>query len=450
MNYKSILTKLVALCVSVTVSAVVLTQPAQYFETAGATTVAELESQKKANQKKIADAETKLKNLQGDIAKQEQYQAELLDQINLINDNILLVDTQLQSIRNDMAQKQTDITNLEATIAQQQVDIDAGLEQFKQRLRAMYINGNDSLASALVGSTDFYDMLAKVDLIARVAKHDDDLITNLMKQLEEFNQNKTDLAAQLNALSIKETEQESVKAEYDAAVQDLNDKMAQTTEIKAQIQQQQSELQSDIDAAKAKNEEISKEQDAIAEAARKAAEAARKKQEAEAAAKKQQTTAQQKPSSGSSGTTSNPTYTGGTFSWPVPGHYYISSPYGWRWGSLHAGIDIAGGGISGSAVTAAGSGSVSLVRGGCTHNNPKNYSCGCNSGYGNYVMIDHGNGYSTLYAHLASINVSVGQSISTGQTLGTVGSTGWSTGYHLHFSVLKNGSYVDPAPYLGR
>ena len=124
--------------------------------------------------------------------------------------------------------------------------------------------------------------------------------------------------------------------------------------------------------------------------------------------------------------------------WPAPGFYHISSGFGPRWGRQHKGIDIAGGGlnINGANACAAKGGTVIKAK------------LGYNGGYGNYVQIDHGNGLNTLYAHLQSVNVSVGQQVSTGTVVGKIGSTGNSTGPHLHFSVIVNGVFVDPMGYL--
>ena len=126
----------------------------------------------------------------------------------------------------------------------------------------------------------------------------------------------------------------------------------------------------------------------------------------------------------------------GSFSWPVTGT--ITSPFGWRsnpfGGSpeFHQGLDIAA--PSGTTVTAAAGGTVIMAQ--------------WYGGYGNYILIDHGGGYSTGYGHLSAIYVSNGQSVSRGQAIGAVGSTGQSTGPHLHFEVRINGKPVDPAPRL--
>ncbi len=116
--------------------------------------------------------------------------------------------------------------------------------------------------------------------------------------------------------------------------------------------------------------------------------------------------------------------------WPLNGA--VTSYYGPRWGSMHTGIDIDG--VTGQPVVASKAGSVIMA--------------GSYSGYGNAVIVDHGGGYQTLYAHLSSFAVSSGQSVGQGQTVGAVGCTGSCTGDHLHFEVRVNGSPTDPMQYL--
>ncbi len=131
----------------------------------------------------------------------------------------------------------------------------------------------------------------------------------------------------------------------------------------------------------------------------------------------------------SSGSTTTPSSSGG-FIWPASGP--VTSPFGWRWGRMHEGIDI--GASYGSPIRAAASGTVIY--------------CGAESGYGNLTVIDHGGGIATAYGHQSSIAVSCGQQVSQGQVIGYVGSTGHSTGPHLHFEVRINGAPVDPLGYL--
>lgn len=125
----------------------------------------------------------------------------------------------------------------------------------------------------------------------------------------------------------------------------------------------------------------------------------------------------------------------GDFLWPVPYTKYITSPFGPRWGTTHRGIDIAWAGVENQDIVASDSGTVIWA----------GYD---NSGYGNYVIIDHGNGYKTLYGHANSLYVSTGDKVCKGDVIAAVGSTGYSTGPHLHFEIIKNGTKVDPEPYV--
>lgn len=128
----------------------------------------------------------------------------------------------------------------------------------------------------------------------------------------------------------------------------------------------------------------------------------------------------------------NPNVSGtGRFTWPLPGVSNISSYYGMRWGRLHSGIDISCSGVYGRTIVAADKGTVTTVR-----NSP--------SGYGLHVIINHGNGYTTLYAHCSSVMVSAGQTVSKGQAIAKVGNSGRSTGPHLHFEIRVNGSARNP------
>lgn len=139
--------------------------------------------------------------------------------------------------------------------------------------------------------------------------------------------------------------------------------------------------------------------------------------------------------SSSNTVSSSNTSASGSFCWPVPYTHSISSYYEWRWGRMHNGIDIASSGISGQSIVASDSGTV--------------VQAGDNGdGYGNCVIIDHGNGYQTLYGHCSSVAVSYGQYVSQGDTVGYVGSTGNSTGPHLHFEIIYNSNKLNPLKFV--
>ena len=121
---------------------------------------------------------------------------------------------------------------------------------------------------------------------------------------------------------------------------------------------------------------------------------------------------------------------------------------GWRWGAYHKGIDISTWGIRGSNVVAAADGQVLVADNYCTHDYGKDGSCGCGGGYGNYVVIDHGNGFITLYGHLTEATVAVGQLVNKGDKIGISGTTGYSLGPHLHFELRYGGNYMNPLSFV--
>lgn len=137
----------------------------------------------------------------------------------------------------------------------------------------------------------------------------------------------------------------------------------------------------------------------------------------------------------------------GTFTWPVPSvsASAVTSGVGYRDLGAHYGVDIIA--DQGSAVVAADGGTVYISESGCTHYNG---GCGCGGGFGNYVIIDHGNGYFTTYGHMTTTMVQTGDKVSKGQQLGTIGSTGYSYGYHLHFELRQGyyGTVLNPLDYV--
>ena len=241
-----------------------------------------------------------------------------------------------------------------------QDDIDIGLEEFKSRLRAMYVSGNDSLASALVGATDFYDMLSKIELISQVSKHDNELVKSLMTQLEQFEEAQTQLDIEKTELNADLAEQEEYKKELNAAIIELNNDYQESQDY---IDRQEAEIasrQADINKYKADNAAMDAEIDEINEIARQQAEAAKAAaaqqnsyEEDDNEPEPEEDNSSNEDNNDSSGTGGGDTsgdgdisgsngdggYSGGALTWPVPGFYGISSGYGYRWGSLHAGID---------------------------------------------------------------------------------------------------------------
>lgn len=361
-----------------------------------------------------------------DIKKEKENQKYIEEQIETTEEYIRTLDALIESYELDIevlngsiAEREGEIEDTKLLISNQKTEIDENIELYKQRLKVLYLSGNDSVASIILGSTDFFDMLMKIELVTRVAQYNNSLIEDLVAMKESYEATQADLELKLLDLEHAKTD---VNTKIDEVELLKDDWYAQLDDLEALYQESRTtikELQAEKEAYEENKEEIEAEaeklekeiQDIIREKARKE-------------------------------------YMGdlpkGTFLWPCPGFYHISSGYGRRWGKLHKGIDIAGSGIKGAEITAANSGTVIKVVNKCTHNYGKSKSCGCGSGYGRYCIVDHGGGYTTLYAHATDIIVKEGDKVKTGDVLGYVGSTGYSTGWHLHFEIRIDGTAKDP------
>ena len=433
-----------------------------------AKTIAEIQEEKAANEAKIAEYQQQLDELAGSKSDEEAYQQTLTNQIALIEDNIAILNTELDTINNDIETATANIEQLDQDIADNQDQIDQKIDMFKQRLCSMYVSNDNSIASVVLGDSSFYDIMSRVEMANRMAAYDDELINEILSDIDALNKSKDDLNTEKLALEMQLDEQAAKKAEKDEELQELNEKMQLTQDEINRIAREQDLINSNKQELENANAQLDAAQaDIEAEIARKAAEAqaayeaeqrrlADEAAAAAAAAAAQQAQQQEEDSStdNTDDTTgdSTPDYvvpapSASGFSWPAPGCCYISSGYGYRWGSLHRGIDIGDAGIHGRSAVAAKSGTVIAVSNSCQHDYPKSSSC-CGNGYGNYVIISHDGTYSTLYGHLASACVSVGDYVQQGQTIGYIGCTGFSTGDHLHFEVRVNGVAQDPLAYV--
>ncbi|MBR5165704.1 MAG: peptidoglycan DD-metalloendopeptidase family protein [Ruminococcus sp.] len=413
---------------------------------ASAKTIQEIQEERKANNEKIAALQGEIDSLEGDKNNEKAYQDSLNEQIGCIQDNINLLNQELDVIATDINATQGNIVLLDEDITAQQQEIDTNIELFKQRLCAMYISSNESSASVILGSDSFYDVMSRVQMINRIAEYDDELIENILGEINRLEQSKSEMETEKLSLEMKLEEQEVRKKEKADEIAALNTQLMKTQSEIDRLALAQQDLERKKEDIEKDNAELAAEQAEIeAEIARQAAEAQRLENERLRALQQQ-----------SGGYVSN--YSGpmsfevnagaAGLGWPVPGHSGISSYYGYRWGTLHGGIDISDGGIMGAPVVAARAGTVTRMNNSCSHNYGKSGSCGCGGGYGNYVAISHDGTYSTLYGHLTSACVSVGDYVEQGQVIGYVGSTGWSTGEHLHFEVYVNGVRQDPMGYV--
>lgn len=376
------------------------------------TSLKEAQQEKAALEKALEDAKqtiNELKESKGDVQ----------EKVNDLNTQLMNISSQITALENRLAQKNQELTEKKDQIEDTKSQLEDAKKQEEQqyadmkvRIQFMYENAQESYFEALFSSESFSDFLNSAEYIIQIQEYDRkklneyqdtvDYIENVEKQLEED-------YATLEEIK-KEVEQEKASVEQEKA------------SVAALMKQRETELagiEGNIDSAQSDADyyaaEIKAQEEIIAEI---------KRIEAEKAA---------------AGKQDNP-YTGGVFNWPCPSSTRVTSDYGTRVSPMggassnHKGIDI--GASGGAAIVAAADGTVTTAA----------YS----SAAGNYVMIDHGGGLYTVYMHASALLVSPGQTVSAGQTIAQVGSTGISTGNHLHFGVSLNGSYVSPWSYLGR
>lgn len=343
-----------------------------------ASSASDLEKQLSTLEKQLSSVKKEISKTQGDITKQKQYQTQLDQQISITEQQLTLLSESITQLDADIVQKEQEITY-------KQTEIDENYELLKNRLRSMYMNKNSSLLEVLLTSKGIGEFITKFEAIKIISKHDKDLIEELKKAKEDIEKAKETVVAN------KAQVEANKKAQQEKTYQ-LNTAYKSSSEMVSQL--------------KAMEQEYLKNKQKID----------LEMQQVEAEIQKVYSNAKLLD-----------TYVGESFGWPVPNYSWISSYYGPRWGTMHTGIDIAGGGIENKPIVASVSGRVIQV--------VTNYTPGV--GYGRYMIIDHGGGYSTLYGHCNTIYVKIGDWVAKGQTIAAVGNTGHSTGPHLHFEIRK-------------
>lgn len=367
--------------------------------------------------------QNQLDNLNQQISNLQQQQSALQQQINATKDQkeqaemekasidsqLYSTSQQIQLVNQKISLLQNNIDEANAQISNLESEIDRQYEQFKNQIRSSYMSPEYSFLEYLFGSESFADFSVRMETVTRISEHDQSVIDQLEAQITDLHTLQESLAADKEELEGSTSELESLKNQ-------LNTQSLQAQEYISDIDAMEQAFLADTAALQAKQKEIQAEIDQIYASLESTGE-----------------------------------YQGdGTWAWPVPGYSYISSPYGYRFQGtdFHTGMDIAGSGTSiyGARIVASGAGTVVKVQ-----NNGSN-------GYGLFCIIDHGSGYTTLYAHTSSIVVSVGDVVEKGQTIGYVGNSGWvipspspskpTGGSHLHIEFRINGVHQNPANFL--
>lgn len=390
-----------------------------------------------------------LDDTKSDIAEKEEYKSALVSKVQVLDEKIAVTREKISSLNDDIKEKQ-DAYDKGLSEVEDQFDALAN------RLRILYMSGNATDLEIIFGAKDFSDLIDKMELVKSLANSDKELISEIQTKLDELSTQKESLEADKKDL---ETQQSSLKSDQD----EFNKLISDNDEILKNLYASNSKAQSSLESAALKSDEIESKiseyyaaQKAAAEQAARAAQSSSNSSSSSSGSSSSGSSSSGSSSSGSgsssSGSSSVIVPSGSGFAWPTPGFVSLSSE--WfedREVYNHGGIDIAGAGIMGTPVVAAADGTVIATNSSCTHNWGKSYSCGCGGGYGNYVMISHAGGKMTVYGHLTSLTVSTGQTVSRGQVIGYVGSTGNSTGPHLHYECRLNGVRYNPMseyPYM--
>lgn len=344
----------------------------------------------KAQREEMQAGIDELKNQQAGVLEQKRA---LDEQNEVYRQELELIEEQVSLYTRLVDEKAAELEKATADEAEQ-------LAIYKQHVRAMEENGEYTYLSIIFGSKSLSQLMSNLDMICEIMDADKRIYDQYTAAREDAEEIKAEYETTLSALADKQAEYEAEKADLEAKIAEANDMIAQLEEeinsnydLYLEVLAQEEALESDI-------------QNMIAEMER---------QEA-----------------------ANSITSTGTYIWPLPG-YSPGSAYGWRMHPIyhemrfHAGEDI--GAPSGTPILAADSGMATVI-------------ADNGNGYGNYIMINHGGGRVTLYAHMSAFAISNGATVSQGQVIGYVGSTGNSTGPHLHFEVRVNGATTDPKSYF--
>lgn len=372
--------------------------PAQEGESAQAVvTQAEinaLKDQLKGIGSEIKTLEDQLKNIAGDKAKAVQEKEYLDSQIALVDQQIAQLDTIIANYDQLIAQRQAEVEELETREENQ-------YELFCRRVRSMEEQGAVSYLSILFNASSFSELLDNAMLVGEIMDYDNGVIEMLQNTRRSVEEAKAELEQE-------RAEQSELRMEQEAARVVLQEKEEQAAELVRRIESQEDEYEAALKELEAEEAKVEKEmkdaQKAFEEAQRAAA---------------------------------VPVVSESGFLWPLTGRYRLTSKFGWRSDpftgkqSYHNGTDIPA--PKGTPILAAKTGVVTTSK--------------SHSSYGNYVVVTHSDGYQTLYAHMSSRAVSVGDIVKQGQVLGYVGSTGRSTAPHLHYEVWYGGSRTNAEDY---
>ena len=370
--------------------------------------------------------EQELKNLEG-------LKSDTTAYVKKLDSSLESIGNELSKLGDDIDAKEKQIDTTKQELSEAKETEKSQYESMKLRIKYMYEKGDSSYLNLLLEARSLSELLNRAEYVSKISEYD-------RKMLDQYVATKESIADSKKKLETEKAELQEMKTQTEAKQDSvqllLNEKNKELQNVNAQIGEKSAQAKAYEDDIKAQEAKIAQMEAEIKkkeaeEAAKKAAEEAARK--AAAAGKTNNSTAK-----GNTGSTTTTSTGSSSLRWPCPASGRITSGFGKRKSptagasSNHKGIDISA--STGSSIVAAAGGTVSIAT--------YSYSAG------NYVVVNHGNGLSTVYMHCSQLLVSAGDTVKAGQTIAKVGSTGYSTGSHLHFAVRKNGSYVNPSSYV--
>jgi murein DD-endopeptidase MepM/ murein hydrolase activator NlpD len=346
------------------------------------------------------DLQSKLDATQGKLSHVKEHAGVLTTRISHESAQIDRLTTEVADLRNkeaavaaQLAQKQAELDQAQARLDYLKKRLREAISILEQRLVAIYESNEPDLITVLLQADGFDELLARTAYERTLQNQDNDIVSRVRELRNELQATVNQVRAARDAIAARKQELEATRTKLQSRTSELAAARQKQHATLEQVRKRQDDLEGDLSEISEKiAEQLAQNSGYLPAGA-------------------------VRPGSGQ-------------FIWPINGT--VTSGYGPRWGSFHEGVDIAA--PTGTPIRAADGGTVRIA--------------GYTGGYGNYTCIDHGGGLSTCYGHQSSIGVSVGQAVAQAQIIGAVGSTGHSTGPHLHFEVRVNGQAVDPLGYL--
>jgi murein DD-endopeptidase MepM/ murein hydrolase activator NlpD len=334
----------------------------------------------------------KIKETESKIKQKEQEKQKTLSELQSLNRSMEKTTDEIETLENKLVIAEKYIANTQKDINLKEEELSERTKILENRLRQIYQQGDVNFLEVLFQSTSLTDFLTRFELLKRIANNDTNLLAALEAERIVLEKQKTDLENKKQELLVLKNSREKKRQQLQIA-------SARRQDLVKKIESQKEAYERMLDELEEQSKQIASE------------------------IRRLQSLGGVRP---------------GWLQWPTPGYYRITSPYGWRFHPIlksrrfHTGVDIAA--PYGSNAIAAANGKVIYT--------------GWRGGYGHTIIVDHGGGMATMYPHLSKYLVKVGDYVKRNEPVGKIGTSGWSTGPHIHFEVRINGDHVNPMPYL--